>query len=90
MIVLATYCLNILHPGYLLSDVIEEERRAKKEDGRREEGSYVGKYASCFSSCSGSCKIIYIDRRKREVGRLHILCLKLTPNARVLTEWGIL
>ena len=29
MIVLATYCLNILHPGYLLADVIEEERRAK-------------------------------------------------------------
>ena len=30
MIVLASYCLNFLHPGYLLADVIEAERKAKK------------------------------------------------------------
>ena len=31
MIVLASYCLNFLHPGYLLKEVIEEERRLKHE-----------------------------------------------------------
>ncbi|THH08175.1 hypothetical protein EW145_g2886 [Phellinidium pouzarii] len=30
MVVLASYTLNFLHPGYLLADVIEEERNAKK------------------------------------------------------------
>ncbi|KAH8116126.1 RTA1 like protein-domain-containing protein [Phellopilus nigrolimitatus] len=29
MVVLASYTLNLLHPGYLLADVIEEERKAK-------------------------------------------------------------
>ena len=29
MIVLATYTLNFLHPGYLLADVIAAERKAK-------------------------------------------------------------
>lgn len=33
MIILASYTLNFLHPGYLLADVIEEERRAKSMGG---------------------------------------------------------
>ena len=31
MIVLASYCLNFLHPGYLLAEPIAEERRLKQE-----------------------------------------------------------
>lgn len=31
MIVLATYTLNFLHPGYLLADVIAAERKAKSD-----------------------------------------------------------
>ncbi|KAL5514335.1 hypothetical protein ACEPAG_2423 [Sanghuangporus baumii] len=38
MIVLATYCLNFLHPGYLLADVIEEERRAKSSGSSSKAG----------------------------------------------------
>ncbi|OCB89125.1 RTA1-domain-containing protein [Sanghuangporus baumii] len=38
MIVLATYCLNFLHPGYLLADAIEEERRAKSSGSSSKAG----------------------------------------------------
>lgn len=32
MIVLASYCLNFLHPGHLLAEPIAEERRMKQEE----------------------------------------------------------
>ena len=38
MIVLASYCLNFLHPGYLLADVIEAERKAKSVEKMRKKG----------------------------------------------------
>ena len=42
MILLATYCLNFLHPGYLLKDIIEEERRLKQEVKNMEKSGSKG------------------------------------------------
>lgn len=38
MIVLASYCLNFFHPGYLLADVIASERKANSIDKMRKKG----------------------------------------------------
>ena len=40
---LASYCLNFLHPGYLLADVIEAERKAESVEKMRKKGLPVSR-----------------------------------------------